>query len=247
LASFTFYSIDLADYDLSITNSDAYVFNQALAYTQLKDYGVMGDYKRSARTIKLDIIVQGTNAADVISNLDNIKKTLVTDEDAELILDAITTRYWNARLKSLEGEFKANTAWVGEVEFLCVDPVAYSTTETDSNYNIDADPDTNIETSTGTGFAYPVFTLTAGEALADATIILENETTLESLTWEGSLEDEDVLEIDSEHFVVTVNGTESMSDVSGKFPRLQSGDNSITVTGFSTTGTLDITYRDRYV
>ena len=122
---------------------------------------------------------------------------------------------------------------------------AYSTTETSSDFNIDADPDTIVETVGGTAITKPVWTLTAGETLTDVTIKLENVTTDEELQWTGSLVDEDELEIDSQYWTVKKNGTVDMN-ITGEFPRLIAGSNLIKVTGLSTTGTLNITYRDSY-
>ena len=246
MASFTFNYVDLADYDLSVTSSSFFTFNQSLSYTQLKDYALIGSYKRNALGLRMNVVIQGTNAADVISNLDNVKKTLVSEEEKELILDSISTRYWNARLESLDGDFVANTAWQGTLSFLCPDPLAYSTTETSSDFNIDADPKTITETVGGTAITKPVWTLTAGETLSDVTIKLENVATGEELQWTGSLVDEDTLEIDCQYWTVKKNGTVDMN-ITGEFPRLTPGANSIKVTGLSTTGTLNITYRDAYL
>jgi phage-related protein len=98
----------------------------------------------------------------------------------------------------------------------------------------------------GTAITLPVWTLTAGETLSDVTIKLENVTTGEELQWTGSLVDEDELEIDCKYWTVKKNGTADMN-ITGEFPRLAVGANSIKVTGLSTTGTLNITYRDAYL
>ena len=245
MASFTFNTVDLSDYDLSVISSNFFTFNQSLSYTQLKDYALIGSYKRNALGLRMNVVIEGTNAADVISNLDNVKKTLASEEEEALILDSISTRYWNARLESLDGDFVANTAWQGTITFLCPDPLAYSTTETSSDFNIDADPKTITETVGGTAIAKPGWTLTAGETLSDVTIKLENVTTGEELQWTGSLVDEDELEIDSQNWTVKKNSVSAMT-ITGEFPRLIAGSNTIKVTALSTTGTLNITYRDAY-
>lgn len=246
MSSFTFNNVNLNDYDLIVITSDFHVFSQSITLTQLQDYAIPGAYKWPARTIRLSVIVRGDSVTDIIAKLDNIKKVLATTEDKPLILDIINTRYWNARLKSFDGEFKSITVWSGKIDFVCTDPAAYATTETQSQYTIDTDPETVTETAGGTSFASPVFTLTAGADVPSATIVLENTTTAEALTWAGDLETGDKLEIDTAHWIVKLNGTASMSGVSGQFPRLQPGANSIKVTGLSA-GTLDIVYRARYL
>ena len=128
------------------------------------------------------------------------------------------------------------------------DPMAYDNNEEDNNYDINADPKTITETTGGTGRIEPVYTLTAGEALTDVTITLENLNTEEALIWEGSLADTEVLVIDTVRWIVEKEGVASMVNMSGQFPRLVANQaNSIKVTGFSTTGSLNIKYRDRYL
>ena len=73
MASFTFNSVDLADYDLSVISSNFFEFSQSLPYTQLQDYTLIGGYKRNALGLKIKVVIQGTNAADVISNLTTLK------------------------------------------------------------------------------------------------------------------------------------------------------------------------------
>ncbi len=246
MVSFTYNSIDLADYHLSVISSNFFSFKQTHSLTQLRDLAIIGDYKRDALGLILNVIIQGTNAADVISNLDNVKKTLVGEEEKALILDSINTRYWNARLESLNGTFVANNSWQGNITFICPDPAAYSTTETSSNHTINADPKTITETVGGTAISNPVWTLTAGELLTSVTIKLENITTDEELQWTGTIASGKALVIDSEYWTVKNDGTSAMT-ITGEFPRLKPGANSIKITGFSTTGTLNVKYRNRYL
>ena len=101
------------------------------------------------------------------------------------------------------------------------------------------------ETVGGTGIVDPVITLTADMALGSVTIIVANATTGDTIQWTGSIDDEDVLVFDSEKWLVTLNGTASMSTVTREFITLQPGANVITVTGFS--GEVEITHRSRYL
>ena len=84
--------------------------------------------------------------------------------------------------------------------------------------------------------------------LADVTIKVECVEAGEELQWTGSLANTEVLVIDVPGWRVRKEGTASMATVTGQFPRLlPASDNQIKVTGFSTTGTLNITYRARYL
>ena len=244
--SLTFNSVALSTYGLSIKSSNAHVLKQALAIIQTKDRGYLSSVQHPSRPFDFRVAVVGTGVADVISKLDNIKKTLGTETEHQLILDVINTRYFNAILDDFDGDFTAPACWEGSLSFICPDPLAYSTTETSSDFNIDADPDTITETVGGTAITKPVWTLTAGETLSDVTIKLENVTTGEELQWTGSLVDEDELEIDCKYWTVKKNSVSAMT-ITGEFPRLIAGSNSIKVTALSTTGTLNITYRDAYL
>ena len=244
--SFKYNGTDLSTYGLSITSSNAHIISQIIPSIQLKDRAYNSGYQRPARPFNFNIAVIGTGVSDVITKLDNIKKTMVTETSNQLILDVITTRYFNAQLESFDGTFSAPTVWEGSVSFTCADPLGYSTTETSSDFNIDADPDTVIEAVGGTGLVNPVYTLVAGGTLSTITLKVENVTTDEELQWTGSLVDEDEIEIDVKHWTVKKNDTESMT-ISGEFPRLTHGANSIKVTAFGTTGTLNIKYRDTYL
>ena len=103
-----------------------------------------------------------------------------------------------------------------------------------------------IEAVGGTGLVNPVYTLVAGETLSAITLKVENVTTDEELQWTGSLVDTDEIEIDVENWIVKKNSVADMATVTGQFPRLTPGNNSIKVTAFSTTGTMNIKYRDTY-
>jgi len=246
--SFTFNSVDLSLYELVITSSNAHILSQTISTVQMRDLAYNMGFYRDARPLNFRVAVTGDSVADVISNLDNIKKTLGTEVECQLILDILTTRYFNAQLQSFDGSFISPYCWEGSASFLCPDPLGYAVTQTSSTYNIDADPKTITETVGGTGMVKPVYTLTAGETLTTVTIKLENITTNEELQWTGSLATNDELEIDVEHWSVKKNGVSAMTGLvlSSKFPRLTPGANSIKVTAFSTTGTLNILYRNTY-
>ena len=244
--SVSFNLTDLSTYGLSIKSSNAHVLKQVLFSIQVKDRAYSTGYQLPARLINLGIAVIGTSTSDVITKLDNIKKTIATETSHQLILDVITTRYFNAQLEDIDGALTAPAVWEGSLSFLCVDPLAYSTSETSSDFNIDADPDTVIEAVGGTGLVNPVYTLTAGGTLSAITLKVENVTTDEELQWTGSLVDTDEIEIDVENWIVKKNSVADMATVTGQFPRLTPGNNSIKVTAFSTTGTMNIKYRDTY-
>ena len=142
MASFTFNYVDLADYDLSVISSNFFEFSQSLPYTQLQDYALIGGYKRNALGLRMNVVIRERMRLTSSLIWITLKNSSFRRREG-VNTDSISTRYWNARLESLDGDFVANTAWQGTITFLCPDPLAYSTTETSSDFNIDADPEHN--------------------------------------------------------------------------------------------------------
>ena len=239
----------MSDYGLRVNRHTIINYYKELSTIQLTDRAYKVGAVRPFKSIELEATIIGTSVADLYSKLDSIKEYLDTGTEEQLILDSLMTRYWNAELESIDGEKVSTKKWQGTLSFICYDPLAYSTIETSSNFNINANPKTITETVGGTGMVNPIYTLTAGETLTTITIKLKNINTNEELQWVGSLATDDELKIDVEHWEVEKNGVNAMSGLvlSSQFPRLMPGNNSITVTGFSTTGAMNITYRDTYL
>ena len=230
------------DLDMIVTEHNAPDFGQEVHYVQLPDVAYAFGATRNAKPISVDVVIKGISYDEVMGKLDTLK--LVLNERNTCPLELRADRYYNAVFNSLKGNFEAPTVWVGIIEFLCPDPVAYSTMDTVSEYTIDNDPQSITETTDGTGFISPVYTL---EANAPATTVtLENIKTLEKLQWAGGLAAGDTLEIDVVKWYVSKNGMPSMATVSGQFPRLMPAtDNDIVITGFK--GIISISYRNRWV
>jgi len=245
---------DLATYKLVVVSHTATDFGQSPDYVQLLDKAYTFGAHRPAKTILLGVVVTGTSRANLEINLNEVKYFLNVRDTQTLILDVLSDRYFNAQFVSLTGRYQSPISFAGDLEFVCPDPLAYDNDLVSSNHNIDADPKTVTETTHGSGYSTPVYTLTAGEALTDVTIKLECVETAEELQWVGSLANTDVLVVDSTTWLVTKEGAASMATVTGQFPRLIPGGGVVAhaachvkVTGFSTTGTLNIAYRDTYV
>jgi len=245
--SFSFNAVDMDDYGLVVTGASI-PLTQLAANIQLRDRAYAFDSYRPPLPINVEVNVTAATHTVLRTYLDGIRGKLNWRVDKQLIFDNLSTRYWMARFNTLQGGFNGPLAWNGNIEFTCTDPAAYSTSAVSNTSNVDADPDTIAETPGGNDYIYPVYTLTAGEVLAAITLLVENVTTDEELTWEGSVGNGKALVINTATWIVTNDGTADMDDVSGKFPRLAAGvANSIKVTGFSTTGTLNIAYRNRYL
>jgi len=249
MAKLTFNSVDLSTYNLIITYSNIHALFQKVDHTQLEDLSYGESAKKEPRYIKFEFAVTGTGMANLRDNLDSVKKVIVTKTTRTLALDTLAGRYFNAQYISMKGEYKSAQLFVGDMEFKCVDPLAYSTSEISHNHTLDVeDPKTITETTGGTGYIKPVYTLTAGEALNDVTIKVECIEAGEELQWTGSLANGEELEINVATWLVRKEGVASMATVTGQFPRLLPGtDNRIKVTGFGTAGALNIKYKNTYL
>jgi len=245
--------VDLSDYGLIVKQSSLSSFMPGIRtnYVEIADKAYDFRAYLNPRTINLDVLVTGTSKANLISNLDNISRLLNPAEGVKhLTLDFPDDRFYKAKLdSSIDWEIITHKLARAELSFICPDPLAYDNEETSRNVNLDlTDPKTITETTGGTAYIEPVYTLTAGEDLTDVTIKVENLDTGEELQWEGFLTTGQKLEIDVALWIVKKEGTASMTTISGQFPRLlPAADNSIKVTGFSTSGSLNIKYRNQYL
>jgi len=243
---------DLSDYNLTakIISPASFMPSIRSSYIEVADKAYDFQAFLRPRIIELEVYVTGDNKADLISNLDSISLLLSPTEGTQpLVLDFPSDRYYNAKVNSpLDYQIVHHKLAQGTLIFICPDPKGYATSQTSSDFNVDADPDTVEEAVGGTAWVEPVYTLTAGEALNAVTIKLENTDTEEELQWTGSLANGEVLVINTETWYVTKEGAASMATVTGEFPRLKPGiTNHIKVTAFSTTGTLNLTYRNSYL
>ena len=244
--SLSFNGTDLESYGL-VVNSKNIPFTQETQLVQFQERAYAGKSKAIARTISLPVSVTATSWTTLKSQLDTIFGILNLREDAELILSPDTGRYFLARLDSIDGKIMSPTLWQGQLSFICQKPFAYAVTPFDTTYPVNADPKTIILTVAGSANTDPVYTLTAGANLTGVTIKLKNTTTNFELCWTGNMLNTDTLEIDCEFWIVELEAVASMSTVTGKFPYLVPGINSIQVTAFGVLGSLRVQYRARYI
>lgn len=250
--SLTFNGTALSTYGLAVTSHGLSVAQDAIAI-RIQDKAYAWRSSLAPKIISLGVDVKASSLANLKSYLDSIKTILNTREDAQLILDMFSDRYWLARFESLNGNLNGRVGWSGDLNFIAHDPLAYSTGDAITTlHNLNTtDPQTVTETPEGTANTNPVYTLLAGSALGAIEVTLENLTTSPelALVWSGTIAEDDELEIDVANKLVSLNDTPSMATVTGRFPYLQPGANSIKVTSWGTAGTNTITivYRNRYL
>lgn len=242
--SLSFGGTDLSTYGLLLLSRDIPVRQEA-ATIQLPDRAYADRSKILPTSISLAVQILGDDASELKTKVDAVKKVLGIQVDGELILDVLSDRYWLARFESLAGSYK-HRVFSGSLNFVCYDPHAYSTSETSSGpHTVDEDPETIVEEPGGTAKIEPVYTLTADDTLTGTTVGIKNNDTGYEIEWTGNLVPTDVLIIDCQRWLVLLNGVASMATVTGQFPNLlPDQENELEVKGFS--GTVTITYRDRY-
>lgn len=238
----------MSDYGLYL-NSHSIPLMQDAEHAQLDDMAYAWDSKRTPKQLPLSVSIKADSITDLKSKIDSIRSALNERTDKELALDLYDDRYWLARLRSFTGNIISPTLFQGKVDFICYDPNAYDNTETSSDYSIDADPKSVYEETGGTALIKPVYTLVAGEDLAGATIKVKNDNSSEEFIWAGNMSITDIFVIDVTRMYVTLEGASAMDGITQQqFPLLVPNTfNEIIVTGFGSLGTLNITYRSRYI
>ncbi len=235
-----FNGVDLSTYGLIVTRQNTSDAEQSVSLVQLPDVAYSFGATKVARQISLEIAVVGTDRNDLLSKLDNIKLALNERKAKELYIN--TDRYYMAQFVNLQGNMVAPNAFMGNLDFICPDPLAYSATLTSPTFTITGTQIVDVITG-GTAHIKPRFTLTASEDVSSVKI--ENLNLEEALIWTGSLVSGDILTVDVANWVVKKNGTESMF-ITGQFPRLNpSSTNHIETTGFK--GTFKVEYRNVYI
>jgi len=247
-----FDSVDLSDYGLTARIISPAPFMPPVKTSHVEIADKAYDFRAylQPRTIDCEVLITGTAKANLISNLDAVSALLSPVNGLkELVLDFPDDRYYLAKVAAaIEYEIVTHKLARGSIQFICPDPLAYDNDAVSRDHDIDADHQTVTETTGGTAYIEPIYTLTAGEDLTDVTIKVECIETLEELQWIGSLTNGQELVIDVANWIVKKEGSASMATVSGQFPRLLPDQaNHIKITNFSTTGSLTIGYRNRYL
>ena len=254
-------------YGLTISNADTGMAGSPTlgVKSALSAYGGRGSSRsRSSRTISCTARLVGTSATDVSEKLRALNYLLDTvgGEKSIRFDDFQPDVFWMvfcsegqvpaARLGQLVYEF--------ELEFVAPDPRSYSRTEKSLSFTLDSSPKTISVEASGTAVGAnaetdPVWVLTNGTGGPVGSVTLNNTTIGESITVALELADTDKLKIDRPRWIVErqVGGAgawgsaQSAVNSTGVPPALLPlVENSVTVTGIDD-GTLEVTYRERYL
>lgn len=270
--SFSYGGTDLSAFGLSVTD---YTIPEMANIGFETHAAAQGDSEftsvnKTTRTIALECAVSAASKSLLRGRLDTIRGLLnPVLGDKILIISDNDDRRYIGRTKSI-----TPPAWKGQwgigftVTIECL-ANTQAIAEVNASTAIATNPDTlTISSVEGNESRIPVEIYVRNETGADLTsaaITIANDTTSESIVWTGTLEDDRWLRfgtLDANgRFTSTISKStstgsdpeaESYSDVesgytSGDWPRLRGGvDNDITVTGIST-GTLEWTYRGRFI
>lgn len=229
---------------------------------------------QTTRTVTLSVSVTGTSQANLQSNMEYITRVLdpVAGADTAFTLDYDPNRRYVGRVASMSApDPNSGIGFYVFVFGITIQCMAHKqgTTETNTAVALATSPDTeSIGVVTGSASRIPceIYTRnTTGADLTATAITITNDTTSESIIWTGTLEDDRWLKIGSldalGRFTATIEKSDSTGSdpeaetyqgveagyTSGDWPRLRGGvDNSFTITGIAT-GTLEITYRARFL
>ena len=254
--SLKFNNIELSNYGLSIATNPSSLSTTLGADTlQLADGEYAAASLAPAKPLSFDIVVQATNAAQLLSYLDSIKRICGQKEAGQLILGIQDDRYYTARFESFSGRRVGLLIFAGELRFSADDPLAYAVSATTSGPHSITSGDITFEVAVeGSAYAKPVYTLTAGDALTGITLKVKNNDSVEEFVWAEAVPDDvgngHLFVIDSSLWYATNNAASAMAKMTGQFPRLIPGiTNHIKVTDFWDTnpGSMSIVYRTAYL
>jgi predicted phage tail component-like protein len=255
--SLSFNGVDLAEYGLVIMRHNILLTQQADP-TQLQDLARASDSYRLPRELNIEIAVRArpcfpplpiTPSESLKIQLDTIRHVFNQRDDCPIIFDKWPDRYWLARFVSFVDIEWLLALYMGYITLTCNDPAAYGVVERVEDFAINEDPKSiPVSVAFGNDYISPVWTLTAGEELIDATIKIQNIDTGEEITWVGTIDNGEELTIDVSKWLVELEGVAAMGGASGKFPRLLPSQlNNVLVTGFGSLGSLEVTYRERFL
>jgi phage-related protein len=259
--SFSYAGTDCATLGLFVTGFDG-MFTMADPKLTKIDLGGANGSVTNANFLKskfgnMGCVVKGSSQAQILSRMESLNALFDSRNGKQaLILDQITDRVFQARLNSPirpqswgQGHCRFTASWIME------DGCSFATSATTENLTIDETPETDVIAALGNEYATPVYTITQADTGGAVTVILNNSTTNESITWAGTLAITDKLRIDSARHVVeysddagsTFSNAMSGKSAGGVFPRLQGGvNNTLIVTGL-TDAAMATVYTARYI
>lgn len=269
--SLTFDGVDLSLYKLQVEDHSVPLMGDIVFAEHSAAFGdsEFTSVNHAKRNITLACTVTGTSQENLKNNMESILGTINPIlGDKVFTLDDIPNRRFIGRVMGIsEPSVKGRWGYSFSISLVAL-AHTQDLDETNASASIATDPDTlTVPVVRGNISRTPAefyIRNETGAALTSATITLANNTTSETISWTGTLADDQWLRfgtLDSNgRFTASIALSDSTGSdpeaetytsaisgyTSGDWPRLKGGvENSITVTGVST-GTLEWTYRGRY-
>lgn len=269
--SMTWNGEDLSVYGLKITAKSIPVMPQSVNKTHA---AIFGDSLRTSvnhtnRSISVTCAVVGASYTDLQDKMDAVLLRLNgLLGDKTMILDDEPDRRYIVRVQGISTPQFDGHWGKGFVVNMMAMAHKQATSEVNASIAIETSPDSLVTAViSGTASRIPVeiyLRNETGASLTAAAITVSNDTTSETITWTGTLEDDRWLRFGSldslGRFTSSIEKSNSTGAdpeaetytsvesgyTSGDWPRLKGGEvNTFTITGIST-GTLETTYRARF-
>jgi len=217
---------------------------------------LVSDEKVSARVISVHGIFNKTSQTLMEAELNSMKKACYT-EDLRLYATQYANDFYNVECLSFEHTFLGMLTVVEiNIDFLVSDPFRYYMDETPDDETVDELSHNYVIANEGDIEVFPVITFTVGAGASISKIAITNITDAGKsfeYTPASNLIATNVVEVDCQNGTVELNTGAGLSDDiahwSGRFIRLLSGNNSITITVEGTIGTNQClcTFRKRWL
>jgi phage-related protein len=224
------------------------------------------EVRYAPRLIEHEVMLLAVDEAEYQTRLQQIAKLLNARTGVKpLIRDRMTGKRWMAKYNGRIPIEKIASLGQFTIPYKAFCPFAESVTDSTTPlaygqgysygmglryggpavFPVAASPTSLIVYQAGTHEAYPVIRL----AGSGSNITISNTTTGETLTINQTISGSDVIEINCAPLeqAVRKNGNSSLNGVSGKFPRLAEGDNSITISGTGLDMTVSFIFRHTYL
>jgi len=262
--SLTFNGYNLAAYGLTVAQHPMPLLADIrLDYQDYgdRDGGVVQGASLKPRYMNVEGVVLAHTRRDLQDNMDDIKAVLDPRNGSKLMsLDSWPDRGWYGVLNGpINAQPLGGSGLRVQLNFALVDGVAVSLTETTQTVSVDETPEgfncTAAGVVAGNEVTRPVWLVTNTAAGTITSVVLANTTRSETMTWTGSLAQNNILRIDSDRLHVeksTDGGTTYTNNLlytsaASEWPKLTGGvQNACTLTGV-TAGSVVVTYRARWI
>jgi len=210
---------------------------------------VIYDAQYREKIVTLEGHIKANSSSELEDLIKEIKKELSEiDGNLDITIGGETQRYIATLINSddLFSERKGYhiTFCPFKATFLCSEPYGHDVDYT--IYALSGQTSTSVSqtmTNDGSADADPVFIITIVNMSGFSSLTVSNNTTIQSLTISEPITAGDIITIDAENQIVTLNSVEI--DFDGSIPYIEPGDSQIVIEVDSTSHSYDVTYKHK--